>query len=379
MQANRYNPRGVNHHASRLQPTRKITPLSSSANKLQQGFVLILLAVVAAVFIGMIRTFLIALILAAIFAGLLYPLYHRVKQLLRGRAAAASVLTLLICGVAAGLPLAALTGVVASEAIQVSEQVRPIVRGALNQETLLTERFPDWLPYADRLEPYRETILKKLAQAASAMGRWLVSNLSVVTQGTLDFLLGLFVMIYAMFYFFLRGPELLGSLQSLLPLSAKDRELVLDRGLTVTQASLKGILVIGAIQGLLVGIAFWAAGLTGPAFWGSIVFLLSAIPGLGAPLVWGPAALYLIVTGSPVWGAALIAWGVVVVGLVDNLLRPMLIGRDTKLPDIVILVSILGGIASFGPIGIILGPVVAAIFDTVLEIYRRIFQSQLPS
>jgi len=353
--------------------------LSSSANRLQQGFVLILLAAVAAGFIGMIRAFLIALILAAIFAGLLYPFYRRLERLLRGHGAAASVLTLLICGVAAGLPLAALTGVVAGEAIEISERVRPILKGALNQETLLSESFPDWLPYADELEPYRETILRKAAQVAGAMGQWLVSNLSVVTQGTLDFLLGLFVMTYAMFYFFLRGPAMLQSLQSLLPLSDKDRELVLDRGLTMTRATLKGILIIGAIQGLLVGLAFWAAGLTGPAFWGSVVFLLSAIPGLGAPLVWGPAALYLIATGSPLWGVALIVWGALVVGLVDNLLRPMLMGRDTRLPDIVILVSILGGIASFGPIGIILGPVLAAIFDTVLEIYRRLFKSQLPS
>ena len=211
------------------------------------------------------------------------------------------------------------------------------------------------------------------------MGRWLVTNLSVATQGTLDFFIGLFVMIYGMFNFFLRGPELLQSLQSLLPLSSEDRKLVLDRGLTVTQASLKGILVIGFLQGLLVGLALWACGLATPAFWGSIVFLLSAIPGLGAPLVWAPAAIYLVATGSPGWGIALTAWGILVVGLVDNLLRPMLVGQDSRLPDIVVLVSILGGITSFGPIGIILGPVIAAMLDRVLEIYRRLFGDQLPS
>ena len=339
---------------------------------------MLLLAAVAVGFIGMIRAFLIALVLAAIFTGLLYPFYRRILTLMNNRAMPASATMLIICSIAVGLPLAGLIGMVAGEAIQISEQLRPVLKGALAGDTALSERLPDWLPYADKLEPYRESIFTKLAEAASAMGRWLVSNLSVVTQGTLDFFLSLFVMVYAMFYFFMRGPELLKSLQSLLPLSDEDRELVLDRGLSVTQASLKGILVIGATQGLLVGLAFWASGLTGPAFWGSIVFLLSAIPGLGAPLVWIPAAIYLIAIGSMGWGIGLIIWGVVVVGLVDNLLRPMLVGRDTRLPDIIVLVSILGGIASFGPIGIILGPVVAAMFDTILEIYRRIFQKQLP-
>ncbi len=352
---------------------------ADSHNKLQQGFVLVLLVVVGLGFLGMIRQFLIALVLAAIFAGLLYPFFCRVRALLGERSMAASLATLVICSLVAGLPLVLFVGVVASEAIQVTERVRPMVQGALASDVPLAERVPEWVPFAEYVDPYRETILRKAAQAASAAGKLLVSNLSNATRGTLGFLLGLFVMLYAMFYFFIRGPDMLGALQSLLPLSAEDRKLVVDRGLTVTQASLKGILVIGAIQGVLVGLAFWAAGITGPAFWGTIVFLLSAIPGLGAPLIWLPAAIYLIATGSVGWGIALIAWGAIVVGLVDNLLRPMIVGQGAKLPDVVVLVSILGGIATFGAPGILLGPVIAAILDTLLEIYRRIFADNLPT
>ncbi len=352
---------------------------ADSHNKLQLGFVLVLLAVVGLGFLGMIRQFLIALVLAAIFAGLLYPFYRRLWRWFGERAFAASLATLVICALVAGLPLVLFVGVVASEAIQVTEKVRPMVQGALASDVPLAERVPEWVPFAEYIDPYRETILRKAAQAASATGKLLVSNLSNVTRGTLGFLLGLFVMLYAMFYFFIRGPEMLRALQSLLPLSAEDRKLVVDRGLSVTQASLRGIVVIGAIQGLLVGLAFWAAGLTGPVFWGTIVFLLSAIPGLGAPLIWLPAAIYLIATGSIGWGIGLIAWGAIVVGLVDNLLRPMIVGQGAKLPDVIVLVSILGGIATFGAPGILLGPVVAAMLDTLLEIYRRIFADQLPS
>jgi len=352
---------------------------TQTSNRFQQGFVLLLLATVLLGFIGMIRGFLIALVLAAILTGLLYPIYRRIRVYLKDQASLASVVTLLLLGLAAGLPLVVFTGMVTSEAIQINEQVRPAVESALASDKPLTERLPDWLPFKQKLEPYQDIIINKASEAAGAIGRWLISHLSTVTQGTLNFFLGLFVMLYAMFYFFIHGPRFLRSLESLLPLSKEDKELVMSRGLDVTQASLKSILVIGSAQGVLVGLAFWTCGLNGPAFWGSIVFLLSAIPGLGAPLIWLPAAIYLIATGSIGWGIGLAVWGVLVVGLVDNLLRPRLIGHDTKLPDIIILISILGGITTFGPIGIILGPVIAAVLDTVLNIYRRLFSDFMPS
>jgi predicted PurR-regulated permease PerM len=127
-----------------------------------------------------------------------------------------------------------------------------------------------------------------------------------------------------------------------------------------------------------VGLSFAVAGLSGAVFWGTLVFVLSAIPGLGAPIVWVPAAIYLAVTGA--FGAAigLALWGALVVGLVDNILRPLIVGRDAKLPDVVVLVAILGGIITFGMIGLILGPIIAAVLDTLLGIYRRAFANQLP-
>lgn len=347
-------------------------------NRLQQGFVLILLAMIIIGFLGMIRHFLIAIVLAAIFSGLLYPLYSQLKNWLHGRQTIASILTLAIAILAIGLPLATIVGIVASEALQVSRQLKPILKQAFNTNQPIVEQLPDWLHFLEKLEPYRENIIEKLSEASQSIGSWLISSLSSATQDAFVFFVGLFVLFYAMFFFFVHGVSLLQSLKSILPLSKEDREMVLDRGLTVTQASLKGILLVGALQGLLVGLAFWASGLNGPAFWGAVVFVLSAIPGLGAPLIWLPAAIYLLSTGSPGWGIGLIVWGVFVVGLVDNLLRPIIIGHDAKLPDIIILVSILGGIATFGPVGLIIGPVIAAILDTVLNIYRRIFADQLP-
>lgn len=344
------------------------------SSKFQQAFILLLLFIVLMGFIGMIKEFLIALVLAAIFAGLLYPLYTNVLFYLKDKAALAASTVLIISILAVGFPLTVLTGMVTNEAIEFSENTRPLVKELLDEDFSLSQQLPDWLPLQDKFDSLNETLLKKASDATSAIGSWLVSSLSSATKGTLGFFMSLFIMFYAMFYFLINGKKLLDSLASLLPLSKKDYDELIYRGLTVTKASLKGIVIIGVIQGLLVGLAFWAIGLNGPVFWGSVVFLLSAVPGLGAPVVWLPAMVYLIFTGSIGWGIALAVWGIVVVGLVDNILRPWIVGNDAKLPDLVILISILGGIISFGPIGIIIGPVIAALLDTVLNIYKKSFK-----
>ncbi len=348
------------------------------SNKFQQGFVLLLLFIVLMGFIGMIREFLIALVLAAIFAGLLYPFYSKILYSLKNRSALAAGATLIITAFAFGLPLAGFTGMVTSEAIQITKKARPIVKEALDNNISFSKKIPDWLPFKEKLEPFNEIIVKKLYEATSAMGSWLVSSLSSATKGTVGFFISLFIMFYAMFHFLIHGPQLLRTLASLLPLSEEDRTEVMRRGLTVTRASLKGIMIVGLVEGILVGLALWMAGIEGSAFWGSVVFLLAAIPGLGASLIWLPAAAYLMFTGSTGWGIGLIVWGVLVVGLVDNLLRPWIVGNDSKLPDLVILISIFGGILSFGPLGIIIGPVIAALLDTVLNIYKKTFQYLLP-
>ena len=349
------------------------------SNTFQQGFVLLLLFIALMGFIGMIREFLIALVLAAIFSGLLYPFYRKILYSLKDRTALAAGTTLIITAFAFGLPLAGLTGMVTNEAIQISKKARPIVKEALDNNLSLSEKVPDWLPFKEKLEPFHETIVNKASEATSAMGRWLVSSLSSATKGTLGFFMSLFILFYAMFYFLIHGPQSLQTLASLLPLSEEDRTEVMNRGLTVTRASLKGIMIVGLIEGILVGLALWMAGIEGSAFWGSVVFLLAAIPGLGASLIWLPTAVYLLFIGSTGWGIGLIVWGILVVGLVDYLVRPWIVGNDAKLPDLVILISIFGGIFSFGPVGIIIGPVIAALLDTILNIYKKTFQNLLPS
>jgi len=354
--------------------------ITDSRETFHKSFILFLVFAASILFIFMVRNFLIAILLAAIFSGLLYPLYCRLLALswLENHPALTSALLLAISFIVIGIPLAVLLGVVTREAMQISENVVPWIEQNLMPKMSLSEQLPDWVPFASLLDPYKQSIIGALGQTTSAVGSFLVKSGSALTQGTATLLLNLFIMLYAMFFFLLRGSEWLVILASYLPLTPEDCEELIRRGLAVTRASLKGILGIGLLQGFLIGLAFLVIGLEGAAFWGTIVVVLSAIPLVGPPLVWLPAALYLFLTGQTGWAIGLIIWGAFVVGTVDNILRPRIVSAEAKIPDLLILLSTLGGIIMFGAIGIIIGPIVTAALITILDIYRHTFVKNLP-
>lgn len=351
---------------------------SDPSGPFRRAFVLGMLIASVLAFVVMIRAFVVALVFAVVFAGLLAPVYDWIRGRLGGRARLAALATIAASLLVIGLPLAGLLAVFVTEAMQVAERVGPFVQDWLAGDASLAAHLPAWVPRLEVLEPYRAELIRNLAQAMQAAGSWVVSSASSLTQGTLGVLLAFFVLLYALFFFLVEGPALIAALGRYVPLTAEDRALLFDRSLAVTKASLKGLIVVGSLQGLLLGAAFAACGLPGPTFWGSIAFVLSAVPGLGSALVWIPAAAYLGLTGSIGWAIALALWGAIVVGSVDNLLRPLVVGREARLPDLVVLVSVLGGIAAFGAIGLVLGPILAALVDTQLEIYRRAFAERLP-
>jgi predicted PurR-regulated permease PerM len=148
--------------------------------------------------------------------------------------------------------------------------------------------------------------------------------------------------------------------------------------LSVSRATLKGTLIIGIVQGALGGVSFWVAGIEGAVFWATIMAVLSIIPGVGTGLIWVPAVIYLFAAGDTGTAIGLTIWNAAVVGSVDNVLRPWLVGKDTQMPDLLILLGTMGGIVLFGAAGIVIGPVIAALFVTVWEIYGEAFRDVLP-
>lgn len=243
-----------------------------------------------------------------------------------------------------------------------------------NAHDWLVQKFP---ALADHV-PSQEQLVETVGAAAKSIGGFLVTVASRMTATTAVFLLNLFVMVYAMFFFLKDGEKILEKIFYYLPLSDEDEELMLQRFSSITRATVKGTLVIGIIQGALAGFAFWVAGIDGAAFWGTIMAILSIVPGIGAALIWVPAVIYLIVTGQLLAGLLLFAWCVAIVGTIDNILRPILVGKDAKMPDLLILVGTLGGLFLFGPIGFIVGPIVCGLFLTVWDIYGTTFRDVLP-
>jgi predicted PurR-regulated permease PerM len=226
--------------------------------------------------------------------------------------------------------------------------------------------------------PSQEQLLQQVATAVKAAGAYLVSFASRMTATTAAFLLNLFVMLYAMFFFFRDGHKILERIFYYTPLSDEDETRMLTQLASITRATVKGTMVIGIIQGALAGIAFWVAGIEGAALWGTIMTSLSIIPGIGAALVWVPAVIILFITGQHLTATLLAVWCAAVVGTVDNFLRPMLVGRDAKMPDLLILIGTLGGLFLFGLIGFIVGPIVCGLFLTVWDIYGTTFKAVLP-
>jgi predicted PurR-regulated permease PerM len=197
-------------------------------------------------------------------------------------------------------------------------------------------------------------------------------------MGAVNLLFMAFAMLYTMFFFLMDGDKLLHKILYYLPLKDEDEQRMLDKFTSVTRATLKGTAVIGILQGGLAGIAFWVVGIPSAVFWGTIMAVLSIIPGIGTTLVWGPAVIILAAGGNFFKAGGLGIFCALVVGSIDNLLRPILVGKDTQMHELMIFFSTLGGIIMFGVMGMIIGPIVAALFITIWEIYGVAFKDFLP-
>ncbi len=355
----------------------KINSPSKSGEHFRKGFVLAMTIGYVVAFLLMISAFFQALLLAAVFSGVVYPLYLWVQKKLGDHDTLASLLTLSLTLFVIVVPLLYLLGLIAEQAMNIANDVTPWIELRLNSPVEQVNYLPDWIPYAESLEPYQDKILAKVAEFAGTAGGYLAESLAKLSQGTVSFFFQLFIMLYAMFFFLTTGPGILHKILSYVPLSQDDKNKMLTVGLSVSRATVKGTLIIGIIQGILGGLGFAVVGIKAAVFWGSIMAVMSVLPGIGTALIWGPAVIYLLLSGQIAAGLGLFAWSAGVVGSIDNFLRPVLVGRDTKMPDLLILLSTLGGLGLFGASGLVLGPILAALFLTVLAIYSRVFADWL--
>jgi predicted PurR-regulated permease PerM len=245
---------------------------------------LLLVLFISVVFLGMIRSFLMAIFLAGIFSALARPLYKRFERWYGGRRALASMSTLVVIVIIVILPLGALMGIVTAQAIKVGQTVTPWVQEQIAQPGEF-QKLLSSLPFFDKIAPYGETIWRKAGELIGTISQFLIGSLSTATKGAVNFLFMAFALLYTMFFFLMDGDKLIYKILYYLPMDDDDEQRMLEKFTSVTRATLKGTAVIGVLQGTLAGMAFWAVGIPSSVFWGTIMAVLSIIPGIGTALV----------------------------------------------------------------------------------------------
>lgn len=344
---------------------------------INKSVLLLVVFFISAIFLSMIRPFLMAIFLAGLFSALVHPVYRRFVNWYGGRRSLASLTTLSLITLFILLPLTGLMGIVTSQAIKVGQSAKPWVQQQLTSPSVLFAKL-EALPFYEKLLPYRDVIFQKAGEMVGHISRFLIENLQSATLGTVNFLFMTLVMLYAMFFFLMDGDKLIRKMLYYLPLENDEESRMLDRFTSVARATLKGTAVIGVLQGGLAGLALAVAGIPSAVFWGVLMVLLSILPGIGTALIWLPAAGILGASGHWPQAIGLVVFCGIVVGSLDNILRPMLVGKDTQMHELLIFFGTIGGIMMFGFVGFIIGPIVAALFTTVWDIYGITFKDILP-
>ena len=301
---------------------------------------------------------------AVFIAIVFWPLQMRLLRGARGRRGTAALASLIVILLIVILPSALLVASITDEASVLVAKLRSgeIQLGAIFLRAM--EALPSWARAV--LERFGlgdlAAMQQKLITALSTSGQALTSRAFSIGQNTLDFAVSFFVMLYVLFFLLRDGDTLVRDIEKTIPLKPLHTQRLVRHFATVVRATVKGNIVVALIQGALGGIAFAVLGVPGAVLWGAVMALFSLLPAVGAFMVWGPVAAYLFVTGEIVQAIGLALWGAIVIGLVDNFLRPVLVGKDTRMPDYLVLVATLGGLVVFGLNGFVIGPVIAAIF-----------------
>ena len=336
---------------------------------LESRVFLSLVLVTTVVFLWMVRGFLMPVFWAAVFAMLFQPLFLRLAGLLRGRTSLAAFLSTLIVVLVVLVPSGLLATALAQQALSLYQR---IASGEINADALVryAERFlPALTRMLERYEVEVEQVRDSLQSAAGSATQYIAEQALAVGQNALIFAVLFGLMLYLLFFFFRDGERIIEALIRAIPMGDERERQLFRKIAEVSRATVKGTIVVAAVQGAIGGVLFALVGIQAAVFWGVAMGILSLLPAVGAALVWVPAAIVLLATGAFWKAVALIAGGTLVIGLVDNVLRPILVGRETKMPDYLVLLATLGGLTVFGMAGFVAGPVIAALFLVTWQMF----------
>jgi predicted PurR-regulated permease PerM len=336
---------------------------------MQNALFLLVLALTTIAFVVLIHDFLMPVFWATVVATVFQPLQRRNVEALRGRRAAAALLTMLMILVLVIVPLGLLGVAMTREALMLQDKIQSGELDVRAPVRYLQSFAPSITSYLERFGVDLDALQGRVSNAAVAISRFVAEQALAVGQNVVRVAALFFLMLYILFFFLRDGPELVRALLRAVPLGDRRQSRLLSKFVAVSRATIKGTLVVGIVQGALGGLLFWAVGIPAPVFWGAVMTVFALVPAVGVGLVWGPAAIILLALGHIVRGVVVLAVGIFVIGLIDNVLRPILVGRDTEMPDYLVLLATLGGISTLGISGFVIGPVIAAFFLAVWDMF----------
>ncbi len=338
---------------------------------LQRTTFLLLLVLVTIGFLAILHPFYESVLWAAILALLFAPLNRRLLHRMPKRRNLAAGATLMLILFVVILPVTLISVLLAREGTAIYGRIRSGELNFANYLKQIVSVLPQWLH--DQLEQFGlldlAGVQDRLSESAARLGQFLAPQAINIGQNTVSFVVGFGIMLYLLFFLLRDGPALARRIQRSIPIADEQKQHLLAKFSTVIKATVKGNLAVAVTQGALGGLILWALGIQGALLWGVLMVFLSLLPAVGAGLIWGPVAIYFLATGALWQGAVLIAFGVFVIGLVDNILRPILVGKDTKMPDYVVLISTVGGLSLFGLSGFVIGPLIAAMFMATWDLF----------
>jgi predicted PurR-regulated permease PerM len=345
-------------------------------DKMEQLTFLLFLALVTVLFLFLLKPFFAPIFWACVISLLFYPLQMQLLERWGNRPNLIALTTLLVCVVVVIMPVLLILSAFVAEGADLYARIES---GEFNPNTYIDrvrEAFPFLERVLDWLELDRAALEEQASTGALAASGFAARNVFSLGQSTFNFVLSLALMLYMTFFLLRDGSTLIDLITRALPLGDERERLLFSKFAEVTRATIKGNLVVAIVQGALGGIIFWVLGITTPVLWGVAMAIVSLIPAVGAGLIWVPFAIYLFVIGNTTAGTILVVYGIGVIGLADNVLRPILVGRDTKLPDWLVLLSTLGGLVMFGINGFVMGPLIAAVFIVFWQIFSKDYNDE---
>jgi len=337
----------------------------------QNSFFIGLVVLVTAAFIYLLAGYFQPIFWAAILGIVFLPVQHLLERRLHGHCSVAALLTVVLIFFTVLVPCLVIASAVVNEAASLYGRIES---GEIDTGALLRwlQGWTPWLlEWAERVGINVDEFPRKVSALAVSASQYVGGLALTAGQNVAGFLVKFVIMLYLLFFVVRDGSDLLEKLVAALPFGDERERALFAKFAEVSRATIKGTLVIGGVQGMLGGLMFWFLGIDGAVFWGVVMVFLSILPLVGASLVWIPAAIFLVVNGAYLKAVAMVVFGAVVIGLLDNLLRPLLIGRDTKMPDYIILLSTLGGLSLFGISGFVIGPIIAALFLAVWVMFEQ--------